>query len=188
MLTDDRLDMLARVARAPHGTLEGGSSDPSILLIAAASYGSRPNDETTVPTGFDPQAAMLFESIVEGAYLVATADGVFDEDEKRVFERVVMAACGGSVPQKLVSDLVADLADLLEEDGLEQRVTRLGDALKRREHASEVLRIAALIAQVSDDVSSNERSMLERLATAFKLDKGEVDQALDDVKKSLRAD
>lgn len=185
MLTDDRLDMLARVARTPQGALEGGSSDPSILLIAAASYGSRPNDDTTVPTGFDPQAAMLFESIVEGAYLVATADGVFDEEERRAFERVVVAACGESVAHKLVADLIADLADLLEEDGLDQRLARLGDVLKRREHAAEVLRIAALIAQVSDDVSAVERAMLERLAEAFNLEKSEVDAALADVKKSL---
>ncbi len=185
MLTDDRINLLARVARTPHGEYAEGTSDRSILTLAAASYGSRPTDESTVPTGFDPQAAVLFESIVEGAYLVATADGVFDEEERRAFERIVTAACGGAVAQGHIADLIADLADQLSEDGLETRLARLGQGLGRKEHAQEVLRIAALIAQVSEDVSEVERSVLEKLALACKLESSEIDVALADVQTAL---
>ena len=185
MLTDDRINLLARVARAPHGTYGGTTGDRSILTLAAASYGAKPTDEATVPTGFDPFAAALFESIVEGAYLVATADGVFDDEERRTFERVVTASCGGMVPQKLVADLVSDLADQLGEDGLDRRIERLAQGIQRKEQAYEVLRIAALIASVSEDVSDVERSVLDRIATACQLEAGAVDSALDDVKRSL---
>lgn len=177
--------MLARVARAPHEVPGGGSPERSILVLAAASYGSRPTDEATVPTGFDPHAAALFESIVEGAYLVATADGVFDDEERRTFERIVTMACGGTVAQRHVAGLVADLAEQLAEDGLELRVSRLAESVTRREHAREVLRIAALIAQVSEDVSPVERALLERLCGAFKLEPTEVDLAFADVKTAL---
>jgi tellurite resistance protein len=185
MLTDERINMLARVARTPNGAAEEAAADRSILTLAAASYGSRPTDESTVPTGFDPQAAALFESIVEGAYIVATADGVFDEEEQRAFERIVAAATGGSVSQGSIADLVADLADQLGEDGLETRIARLGEAISRREHALEVMRIAALIAQVSEDVSAIERAVLDKLAVACKLEATEVDAALADVKTAL---
>lgn len=187
MLTDEKINLLARVARTPHGTLAEGSTDRSILMLAAASYGSRPTDEATVPTGFDPYAAALFESIVEGAYLVATADGVFDDEERRAFERIVTAACGGTVPQRHIADLVADLADQLAEDGLELRVSRLAGGVSRKEHAREILRIAALVAQASDAVSPVERMLLEKLAVAFELDIAEVDAALADVKVALAA-
>jgi tellurite resistance protein len=185
MLSEERINLLAKVARTPHGTYAGTTGERSILTLAAASYGSKPTDEATVPTGFDPFAAALFESIVEGAYLVATADGVFDEEEKKTFERIVTAACGGMVPQRLVADLVADLSDQLEEDGLEQRIKRLAQGVTKKEQATEVLRIAALIASVSEDVSAIEREILERIATAFQLEPGAVDSALEDVKKSL---
>jgi len=185
MLTDDRINMLARVARTPHGECAGLTSDRSILTLAAASYGSRPTDDSTVPTGFDPLAAALFESIVEGAYLVATADGVFDDEERRAFERVVTASCGGAVGQGHIAELIADLDDQLTEDGLDTRLARLGEGIARREHAQEVLRIAALIAHVSDDVSEVERAVLERLATACKLESSEIEVALDDVKAAL---
>lgn len=187
MHTDDRINLLARVARAPRLPDVDGreTSDRSILMLAAASYGSRPTDESTVPTGFDPFAAALFESIVEGAFLVATSDGVFDDEERRVFERVVTAACGGSVPQSHVADLVSDLADQLGEDGLDRRIQRLAEGVQRREQAVEVLRIAALIAQASGDVSDVERSVLGKIAAACQLGDGAVERALADVKASL---
>ena len=37
--------------------------------------------------GFDPLAVVLFEAIVEGAFLVANSDGVFDADERKIFPR-----------------------------------------------------------------------------------------------------
>jgi tellurite resistance protein len=186
MLIDDRINLLAKVARTPNARPEGeASADRSILTLAAASYGSRPTDESTVPTGFDPFAAALFEAIVEGAYLVATADGVFDDDERQTFERIVTAACGGSVPQGHVAALVSDLADQLAEDGADQRVDRLRHGVQRAEQAIEVLRIAALVAQVSDDVSDVERTMLAKIAVACGLEEGAVDKALSDVKASL---
>jgi tellurite resistance protein len=187
MDTDDRINLLAKVARTRHGVDEEAprSSDRSILTMSAAAYGARPTDESTVPTGFDPFAAALFESIVEGAYLVATADGVFDDEERRTFERIVIAACGGAVPPGHVTDLVADLADQLGEDGLERRIARLAQGVQRPEHGMEVLRIAGLIAQVSEDVSDVERSVLTKLATACQLQEGSVDRALADVRASL---
>lgn len=187
MELDDRINLLAKVARAPlaPGDSAPESKDRSILMLAAASYGARPQDESTIPTGFDPFAAALFESIIEGAYLVATADGVFDDEERKTFERVVTASCGGSIPQNHIADLVADLSDQLAEDGLDRRVERLAEGVQRPEQALEVLRIAGLIAQVSDDVSDVERNVLTKIASACKLGDAAVDQALADVKKSL---
>lgn len=190
MQIEDRINLLAKVARTPNRPRDEreSSSDRSILLLAAASYGRRPSDEATVPTGFDPFAAALFESIVEGAYLVATSDGVFDEQERSTFERIVTAACGGVVPHTHVAALVADLADQLGEDGLDRRIERLAFGVQRREQGLEVLRIAALIAQVSEDVSEVERMVLEKIAAACQLGEGAVDMALEDVKASLKTD
>jgi len=189
MASADRIQLLARVARAKSGPAPSGDPDTvvSILGLAAASYGARPADEATVPTGFDPLAVALFEAIVEGAYLVASADGVFDADERRTFESVVTTACGGVVVAKQISDLVSDLADVLAEDGLDRRIAAVAEQVHRREHAREVLRIAALLAHASEDVSPVERSTLDKLAVALKLESGEVEQALSDVKTELAA-
>jgi tellurite resistance protein len=189
MEKDLRINLLARVARL--ASEPGAPLDPSkavsILSLTAASYGARPSDDATVPTGFDPLAVALFEAIVEGAYLVAHADGLFDDEERRTFERVVLAACGGMVGPREIAALVSDLDDRLREDGLDRRVAALAAIACRREHALEVLRIAALLAQVSDDVSPVEREVLKKIATACKLDVAQVDVALDEVKRAMVA-
>jgi tellurite resistance protein len=187
MEREARINLLVRVARTAAG--RGMPVDPtrpvSILSLAAVSYAAKPAEDATVPTGFDPAAVALFEAIVEGAYLVATADGVFDEDERRAFEHVVVAACGGSVEPKQISDLVGDLADQLQEDGLDRRLAMVAKTVNRPEQAGEVLRIAALLAHSSDDVSGVERDVLGKLASAMKLGEGAVDEALADVRKAI---
>lgn len=102
---EDRINLLARLARLSSGSRErvDAGTGNSILSLAANSYSVRPSEDATVPTGFDPQAVALFEAIVEGAYLVATADGVFDAEEHLAFERVVVEACGGTVVQRQIT-------------------------------------------------------------------------------------
>jgi tellurite resistance protein len=189
MAKEDKIQLLARVARAKSGPAPSGDPDTSvsILGLAASSYGTRPADDATVPTGFDPLAVALFEAIVEGAYLVASADGVFDAEERRTFEKVVTTACGGVVVAKQISDLVGDLADQLAEDGLDRRLDAVAEQVHRKEHAREVLRIAALLAHSSEDVSDVERRTLVKLATQLKLEPSEVDSALGDVERELAA-
>jgi tellurite resistance protein len=157
----------------------------SILSLCAAAYGARPQDEATVPTGFDPHAVALFETIVEGAYLVAIADGELDAAERKAFERVVVSACGGTVTPKQIGGLLADLQDQLDEDGVDVRVARLTASVPKKEHAIEVLRIAALLADASEGVSQVERDMLGKIAAGCGLESGEVDRAIEDVRTAL---
>lgn len=186
---EDRINLLARLARSSSGSRERVDSGAgnSILSLAANSYSVRPSEDATVPTGFDPQAVALFEAIVEGAYLVATADGVFDTEEHQAFERVVVEACGGTVVQRQITALLADLADQLEEDGLDRRIEALAGTIVKKEHAQEVLRVAALLAQTSDDVSPVEREVLAKIAVRCGLPAEAVDQALADVDAALSA-
>jgi tellurite resistance protein len=158
-----------------------GGSKASILSIAAASYGWKSSgDEVTQPTGFDPDAARLFESVVEAAFLVANADGEFDAAEQSAFRHVVVAACGGMVVERQVSALLADLADQLSEDGMEKRLQMVSKSIVRGDQAREVLRIAALLAQVSGGVSEVERAVLGKLAVELKLDPIAVNAALEE--------
>jgi tellurite resistance protein len=187
MQNEARINLLARVARsgpAVEVPVEPGRAG-SILSLAAASYGSRPSGDATVPTGFDPLAVVLFEAIVEAAYLVANADGVFDEEERRTFERVVVAACGETVAPAQIAALVADLGDQLEEDGADRRIEAIARAVTKKEHARELLRVAALLAYVSEDVSDVEREMLGKLARQCGIEKGEVDAALAEAREAV---
>lgn len=193
MTDDSRIDLLARIAATPPLLDDDDDDDrvstggASVFQLAAACYGARPDDTSTVPTGFDPAAIALFESIVESAYLVAAADGVFDAREEAVFERIVAAACGGCVSQRQIANLVGDFASQLSADGIKARVTQIAKGLSRPIHAIEALRVASLVALASDDVSDVERSVLEDLANQTGLEHGAVDEAIAHVRDSMAA-
>jgi tellurite resistance protein len=166
-----------QLSRPPSYASSTGTA--SILSIAAASYGWKSNgDEVTQPTGFDPEAARLFESVVEAAFLVANADGEFDQAEQSAFRHVVVSACSGLVVERQVSALLADLTDQLAEDGIEKRVHMVSKSIVREDQAREVLRIASLLAHVSGGVSNVERDVLLKLAEQLKLDSNAVDAAV----------
>jgi tellurite resistance protein len=186
-VADERLlEKVARGLNNPWAGAEKSAQTSSILSVSAGVYGARPvTDETTIPTGFDPQAAALFEAIVEASYLVAAADGVLDDSEREAFVQVVIEACGGAVDEQQVQRLLGDLKEQLKEDGLETRIASLGRTVGKQEHQREVLRIAGLLAHVSGGVSKVERDILGKLASTFHLDPGEVDSALDAVKSAL---
>lgn len=180
-MNEVRIQALVHMARSL------GGESPSVLSLTAVAYGQRPGDEATVPTGFDPSACVLFEALVEGGYLVACADGEFDADERRTFERVVTDVCSGAVPPPAVEALVADLQSQLSEDGLDRRIEAVAKNVTRKEHAHEVLRVAVLLAQANHDVSTEERAVLAKLGAALGLQPGEVDEALSDVQRGLAA-
>jgi len=158
----------------------------SLLSVAAGSYGwLSEDDEYTQPTGFDPDAARLFEAVVEGAFLVANADDDFDATEQATFQHVVVSACAGRVAEQQIAALLADLHEQLQEDGVQRRIEMVAKAITREDHAREVLRVASLLAHVSGGVSSVEREVLDKLAAEFKLTDAAVEQAIEEAAHAL---
>jgi tellurite resistance protein len=168
---------VARITRS--GSEAPNPKTTSILAQAASAYSARPAiDDVTMPTGFDPAAVALFESIVEGAFLVANADGNFDDAERERFQGIVGDACQNLVHMKQIEALVADLREMLAEDGAEKRISMITRTIARPEHQREVLRVAALMALASGDTDAPERAVIEQLARGFQLDIAAVDEAL----------
>jgi len=181
----DFLSKVARKVSTPSRDAPAGVMD-SILTVAAGSYGFRPSgEEATMPTGFDPQAAALFESIVEASFLVAQADGVFDASERQAFRMVVVEACRGAVGEEQLEALMGDLAEMLEEDGIDTRISMVARTIARPDHQREVLRIAAFLAVVSESASDVERQVLGKIANAFGLPEGTVEQVMAEVHDAI---
>jgi tellurite resistance protein len=163
-----------------------GPNPVSILSAAAGCYGLTSDmEELTQPTGYDPDAARLFEAIIESAFVVAHADGEFDAAEQAAFRHVVLLACAGRVAERQVASLLADLSDQLAQDGIDKRIDMVGRAVRGPEQAREVLRVAALLAQVSGGVSQVERQVMSRLAGKLGFGEQMVDEALLEAKRAL---
>jgi tellurite resistance protein len=165
----------------------GELGEEPVLFVAASRYGSCLGDDAdiTLPTGFDPEAAALFEAIVECAYLVANADGEFDSAERKLFGRLVLEACGRRVAEAKIDALIEDLGAQLEEDGLAHRLRMVGRAIRKDAYRDETLRIAALLALASAGVSDIERRVLSLLARELSLPLERVDAAISAAEAAL---
>lgn len=192
-LDQSLLERIAASLRTARASLPPGADRPaaaardSILARAAELYAVRPGGEDTPPTGFDPAAAALFEALVEGAFLIANADGEFDADERAAFEHVVLSATGKRIAEGQLSALLEDLAQLLTEDGIAKRLEVVGKTVTKPEQQREVLRVAALIGCISGGVSDVERSTMGALAQSFGLGSDAVDGAVSDAASALAA-
>jgi tellurite resistance protein len=181
------LDKVVKRLSEPPSFSSGGEVRSMLMQLASAySAGVQEfGEESTQPTGFNPFAAALFEAVLESAFLVANADGHFDDEEHAAFVRVVIEASGRNVSPAQIDALLADLSEALEEDGLGKRIDMVAKTIQRKEHALEVLRIAALLAYVSEGVSEVERRALSELAGAFGLESGVVGRVLSEVERAV---
>lgn len=172
------VDKVLRTLRAPHFA-EPERPLGELLSASGAAYGARPSDnDRTSPSGFDPLAAALFEAVVEAVFLVAMADGEFDERERGVLVSVVQAATSSAVSERKVEALLADLQQQLLEDGVEARVAWVAKMVRKPEQKADVLHIAAILAHASAGVSDVERDLLLQLGHAMGIEATAVDSAL----------
>jgi uncharacterized membrane protein YebE (DUF533 family) len=183
-------NLLKRVARRlDQPPAYAAEAEQSILEAAASAYSlglaEELEEEHTRPTGFNPNAAALFEAVIESAFLVANADGVFDDQEIAAFKSMVVTACHEKVTEAQIEALLADFADQLQEDGMPKRIEMVARVVRRPEQALEVLRISGLLALVSAGVSAEERSVLERMAGQFGVGPEGLEQVLAEVDSAL---
>ncbi len=187
---DSLLTRVAKHLSEPPPKGDEGVDAQSMLLQLASAYSSGSattvDSEVTQPTGFNPHAAVLFEAVLESAFLVANADGIFDDKERQAFVQVVHEACRGVVSNAQIEALLSDLSDLLEEDGIDKRIDMVGKSITRPEHGEEVIRVAGLLAHVSAGVSEVERDALQKMCSRFGLSPETLDKVLGEVESAVR--
>ena len=75
--------------------------------------------------------------------------------------------------------------DQLHEDGVDKRIAMVGLIVHNDEHRYEVLRIAALMAQISGGVDITERTVMDKLCAQFGLPGHAVQQVLEQAARAL---
>jgi hypothetical protein len=181
----DFIERVKRCIAQPGANAPKGVQVSMFAQAARLSFTQAINDAVTAPTGFDPAAAALFEGAVEGAYLIATCDGVLDPTEDAVLRAVISA--GGPVSDKQVDGLLLGLARAVALDGATERLSRLSYMVSKPAHQQEILRIAALVSKASGGVRPAERAVLDKIAQGFSLAASAVDGAIANANAALAA-
>lgn len=117
-----------------------------------------------LPNGGDP--ALLFDTIVEGAYLVAAADGVVDGTELASIKNAVMVLSEDEIANEDIDRLLGDLVALRASEGEDARCKQVGETLRESEATSDGITLAAAIAYISGGLDLRELAVLHKIATA----------------------
>lgn len=109
---------------------------------------------------------MIFDAVVEAAYLVAAADGTVDSRELDLLKEAVQTISDPELADESLDELLADLADLRSAEGVSARCAAVGQTLLACEAVDEGLYLAASMAYVSQAIARSELGVLEKIAAA----------------------
>jgi hypothetical protein len=130
-------------------------------------------------------ADAFFSGLVEGAFLLGAADGDLSPDEASTLGETVSYLTGEVVDPAEFMAMIDDFADALSNEGLDTRIMALASAVPDAPARKEILSFAVLVALCDRDLAKAERDTLDRLATAFKIPRHEVDELIKTVEASL---
>lgn len=119
------------------------------------------------------------EALVEAMYLVAFADGVLSDDERAHFGRSVRTLTDGRLSGSAFDHVIASIEGELTSKGHERCVESLARRLPGVQLREVALILAADMAAADGVICDDERALLERMAAAFEMDDGLVEEAIE---------
>jgi len=128
----------------------------------------------------------FFSGLVEGAFLVAAADGEMSEDEETTLAETLQLVTGDLYEPEEFIAMINAFEEALDTDGFDTRLQALARTLPDEAARHEVLSVAALIALCDRNLAEAELKSLHAIGAAFGFSRevveGVVSEAQDAVK------
>jgi len=121
-----------------------------------------------------PHQAEMFRAAVEAGYLVAAADGTFDDTERETLVKAIEILSVGAVIEWEVESLLDECAARSEKDGAAKRAEAVGKELSGLGAAEPGLLIAAAVARATKKIDKKEAEILKAVAAAAGLSPDEL--------------
>jgi tellurite resistance protein len=123
--------------------------------------------------------------LIDIAVLIATADGTIDEQEQEALQKTIRALVGASLTPAQVAREISSSVDSIKAIGPTKKAEHLGASLRALETVEDGLRFGAIVAYISQGLSSEERSVLVHIADAAQLPQEQLNVLLKEVRRSL---
>ena len=169
--------------------------DPERLLTAlcASVTGDEPRavrlrtgaSQCVVDEPSDVAAARWFASLVELAYLVASADG-FDDHERASLALLIERATGRALDHELLERQLASLAEQADAFGRHQRFARAAAEVSDQPSVDDALAFAALVAMADGHLARSEHEALLELAGHLHIEPAQVDALIGVLAEDVR--
>lgn len=156
------------VAAAVEGVMLGLRT-PWLRQGAAQAVAERPSDAPD-----DEAAAQRFVTVVELAYLVASADG-FAHAERKSLSYLLENVTGAAVKQAVLERHFSDLDQAVDALGRRARLARSAADIPDAAAREEALKLTALIAMADGTLSAEEMEALTELGAHMEMDSAGVE-------------
>jgi tellurite resistance protein len=133
----------------------------------------------------DAVAAAYFQSLLELGYLVASADGLAD-DERGALAHLVEHATDAAVHREALLLHFADLEAGSETLGRRERLVRTAAEFEDADAHTEALSFATLIAVADGQLADSEAAVLRELGSHFSLSADQVQVIVDGVVAAIK--
>lgn len=182
---------------APIVAFPGVDADRLLTALCAAVTGDGPRavrlrtsaSQCVVDEPSDLAAARWFQSLVELAYLVASADG-FSPAERASLALLIERATGRTVERELLEQHLAELEVQTDILGRHQRLARAAAEVRDQPSVDDALAFAALVAMADGTLAKPEHDALLELAGHLEIEPVQVRALVavlvDDVERRLR--
>ena len=147
---------------------------PSLAQLKAGAQ------ESVKESAQDAQAARRYQSLLELGYLVASADGLADE-EREVLALLLERASDRVVDRKMLQLHFSDLDATIDALGRRERLGRVAADFESFEEREEAISFAALVAMADGAVEQPEMRALLDLGERFSLSAEDVYALVDRV-------
>jgi tellurite resistance protein len=151
-------------------------ASPSASLAELEQHAERLRSELKVPNQNE-----VFRAAVEAGYLVASADGSFDDAERQTLIKAIEVLSVGAVIEWEVETLLEECEKRAEKEGATKRARTVGEELKKLGSAEAGILIAAAVARATKKVDKKEAEILKAVGAGAGI-KGE--QVLEIVKRA----
>lgn len=166
---------IARIEVAIEAAIQRASAGDSLPPMERLEHGAK----TTLTTPREPSST-YFQSIIEIAYLVASADG-FAEEERRALSKVLERVVGHAIDTETLEEHFRALDAACEALGRRERMRRAAEDFVDGEYRREVLGFAAIVAIADGTLAEAELEALIRVGAYFGWTEAEVQVIVEEV-------
>jgi tellurite resistance protein len=121
--------------------------------------------------------------IIDLGVLIVNADGVVDDKERLVLLDMFQTLLDTKLSAELVDLLITASLEVIRSAGMESRARLIAEILLDCDAVENGILVALAVAYASEGLSSEERTVIERIADAARLPRSRLDKIIERVQK-----
>jgi uncharacterized tellurite resistance protein B-like protein len=180
-MASEKTEQLSQLKSVVHA--KGGHH---VFAAAKSALAARGKEAPLASNGDDDeQAGRHALATFDAAFLMAASDGVVSDDEIDELSEILSMMTDGSASDDDLGYLLDNFAEALQQEGLDERLANIADALDTEDARRLAFVTACGIAYLDGQVTEEEEALFATLAKALRIPAEEANGLLEEIEKAL---